>query len=382
MRKPARTIVTIIVFACVLLLAYAMLRDGSGPAEGEDWLDAVRRDAERRGAAQEDGSLLPPMGSDPSNAPRIAVETQDIDAGVIARDEITTFELVVYNEGQRELRINDVMTECGCTVGDIQSNRVSPGGQTSMTVAVNPYLMHDFQSDYELTILTNDPRNLRFPVRVRARVDPEFSMEPREIDFGEIPAGGAVEETIRIRQLTDTPVEITGAAPLGNPEALRLAVEQVPEDEWEQEGYAEYDVRVTYAPRGETGPVAQYFYVETNLERLPQLRGAVRGETVSFYAVSERRFRLSDSFAPGTDVIATADITSDEPLSIEGIEVTGSDYHAEVREGDDPGTAHIDIGVRPDAQAGRRAAEVRFNVVSNGRSVEDSLQVIAVIGDS
>ena len=367
--------------AAAIVIVIAADRRTGGGAESEDWLDGVRESArETRGAGTERRGLLPPVGTDPENAPRIAVEETDIDAGVISRRGVTEFDLTVYNEGRRELRIEDVLTECGCTVGDIERSRIPPGQSSTMVVSLDPSLMGGFESDYTLTILSNDFRNPQFPVRVRARVEPEFAIEPERVDFGEVSMGAAAEERVRIRRLVDEPFEVIGVEPLGNVPGLEVTYAELPEDEWREPGKKEYEARLRMTPQ-QAGPFTGYFQVLTSLERLPRWRGGLQGQAITFYTISSQRLNVTEARYPGDEGIATATITAQRPIEIEDLRITSPDFTVALREDDEPGVKHIEVGIAPGAEPGRRAARIDFEINGGGEQAEESIQLVALIGD-
>ncbi|MFP4172410.1 MAG: DUF1573 domain-containing protein [Candidatus Hydrogenedentota bacterium] len=365
----------------VFLILWVDARQAEAP--GEDWLDAVRSEPSPMSAEDHGGSphMLPGVDADLANAPVIAVEDEEVDAGTISRDGPSEVEIVVFNEGSRTLEITDVMTEEGCTVTDMGESAIPAGGESAMTVALDPTFMQGFEAEYELTLVSNDPRRSRLPLRIAAEVEPEFTIEPRHFDFGEVARGETVEQTLHVQQASDVPLSITGVEPLGNAPGLMVDYEEVPEPEWEHAERPEYLVNGVFSPPDEAGRYRAFVSLNTSLQRLPQLRVDVTAEVVSFHEVEPRRIRIAEPVEPGQEGIASAVVSADRPIDIENLTVTEDDFTVALRPGDDPNTAGIDVNVAQDAQAGRRTARIEFSVVSEQETVADSIQLIVRVAE-
>lgn len=365
----------------VFLILWVDARQDEAP--GEDWLDAVRSRRSHMSADDHGGSphMLPGVDADLANAPAIAVQDEEVDAGVISRDGPSEVEITVFNEGRRTLEITDVMAGDGCMVTEMGESAIPAGGQTVMTVALDPTFMQGFEAEYQLTLVSNDPRRSRLPLRIAAEVEPEFTIEPRHFDFGEVARGETVEQTLRVQQASDVPVSITGVEPFGNAPGLMVDYEQAPESEWEQSQRPEYLVNAVFSPPDEAGPYRAFLSLNTSLQRLPRLRVNVTAEVVSFHEVEPRRIRISELVQPGQAGIASAVISADRPINIEDLRVTEDDFTVDLRPDDDPSIAYIDVNVAPDAQPGRRTARIEFSVASERETVADSIQLIIRVAE-
>ena len=367
----------------VFLILWVDARQDEAP--DEDWLDILRSQPSHMAAEDHGGSphMLPGVDADLANAPAIAVRDEHVHAGVISRDGPSEVEIAIFNEGRRTLEITDVMTDEGCMVADIGERAIRGGGETVMTVVLDPTFMHGFEGEYELTLVSNDPRRSRLPLRITAEVEPEFAIEPRHFELGEVARGETVEQTLRVQQASDVPFSVTGVEPLREAPGLIVDYEQAPESEWEHPERPEYLVGAVFSPppEVEVGPYQAFLSLNTSLQRLPRLRVDVTAEVVSFHEVEPRRIRISDPVQRGQEEIASAVVSADRPIDIEDLTVTGDDFTVDLRPGDDPATAQIDVNVASDAQTGRRTARIEFSVASDQETVSDSIQLIVRIAE-
>ncbi|HEX71813.1 MAG TPA: DUF1573 domain-containing protein, partial [Candidatus Hydrogenedentes bacterium] len=111
----------------------------------------------------------------------------------------TEHRLKVFNHGKAPLRIFDIKTTCAaCTIGFMPPERavIPPGGESHIEVVFIPRGVHGFFSHKTLTIYSNDPKQPALMVNVKASVDPEFALEPEEIDFGTLQKGEIPQKTM------------------------------------------------------------------------------------------------------------------------------------------------------------------------------------------
>ncbi len=81
------------------------------------------------------GLLLLPAGSDgPAKGrirgPRIAVEPSQFDFGEVLPNKTVEKEFTVSNQGTKELVIEKVLTDCGCTAALLDDKLLAPGEST------------------------------------------------------------------------------------------------------------------------------------------------------------------------------------------------------------------------------------------------------------
>lgn len=75
--------------------------------------------------------------SDTSAYPEMTFDTQSYDFGRVYEGEIPGWSFVYVNSGDRELIINNVTADCGCTIPSYSKAPVTPGQQERVRVLFN-----------------------------------------------------------------------------------------------------------------------------------------------------------------------------------------------------------------------------------------------------
>ena len=239
-----------------LALVVAIGFAGCGNSEYEsadDFLNSIDTEADN-GVPLE--ASMPPVGteSEQGELAKIRVETDELDMGLIAYNELAHKKLMVYNDGGMPLKITRVDTTCACTKGEVkpENSVIQPGQSSWIDVVVDPRRIPGFHSRKVLTITSTDPSQMTVEVGVSAAVDPEFDIGSDEIDLGDVEKGVPFEKRIRFRQLIEDTVNVVGLEAFV-PGLLRLAdpgftteVVPVPESEWKVEGRHEFDLVLSH----------------------------------------------------------------------------------------------------------------------------------------
>lgn len=344
------------------------------------------------GPPQEPSAVAPAAAPSPSaaapvpeapavgeNPPRIEVATRKYDMGVIPAEGLTKGSVVIYNRGGEPLTITQVGTSCGCTTGSVENKVIPPGGETPMTVVVNPGKIHGFESTKTLSIYSNDPENPRITVDVTAKVEPEFLVEPSQLDFGQIPKGETVTRQIAFRQAAELPVVLNGVKAWGSPPGLGVAFVKTPESEWSDPGRAEYTIDVTIDTNDvPPGPYKAMIGLDTSLKRVPRYNYTVTANVTAPYAVKPRPLSLG-LVNPGKAPAGTIVVSSDQPVSVSDVAVTGGDLSATPRTADDGRSVAIDVAVSPEASTGSKREQVSFTVKVGEATFQERVPVSGVV---
>ncbi len=128
--------------------------------------------------------------------PSIAVPTAMHDFGKVTEGDQLTHVFALKNEGSSKLTLDRVRTSCGCTVAELKSKEIPPGGATQLEVKFDTAGRHG-QNRKVVTIETNDPKSPRTQIEVRADIDPLLGFEPRYVRL--TPEHGAsVEQEVKL----------------------------------------------------------------------------------------------------------------------------------------------------------------------------------------
>ena len=173
--------------------------------------------------------------------------------------------------------------------------------------------------------MSNDPKHPRWKVEVVAHVEPEFLLEPAEIDFGTIAKGTPATRTLLFRQLDEQRVEVEGfeQSKLGTP--LDLSFETKPQAQWLQPDRTEYELRVSLPEDVSPGKYVSRMYVKTTCKRVQRFPVLVRAQVESFYSVAPTRpIMIRPGYAGRPPTTGSATIKADRPFEITDLRVLGS----------------------------------------------------------
>ncbi len=270
-----------------------------------------------------DNGLAPPMDVPIEEAPHIELETNHLDMGIIPHDRDSEATVTIYNRGGNTLEVRDVASSCPlCTRGFLEpgASRISPGGNTSLKVVVSPAGIVGFHSIKTLTLSSNDPRTPQVALRVEAHVDPEFTLEPEDFAFGDVPKGEESQRIVRVRSQVTPPVAIEGVSlDREKPDqderaAIVFTVEEVEEAQWREPGQKEYDITATLAPHKRSGPFELPVFIYIDLERFSRYRVTAHGTVIAPYDVELEDTVTTFVLRGGDPRVIT--VRSDAPITV------------------------------------------------------------------
>ncbi len=143
-----------------------------------------------------------------ADAPRIVVDEPHFKFGEQHNEQTIDHTFVIRNEGDATLNIENIRSSCGCTVGNISSRNVPPGGTSEITGRFNLRGRRGTQRSV-LTLETNDPESPRTQLTMSGVAVQEFQIRPNRVFFGQIHSGQQSVHQIEIVSLPDKPFEIT-----------------------------------------------------------------------------------------------------------------------------------------------------------------------------
>lgn len=127
-----------------------------------------------------------------AKAPVAVVDEPVYDHGQVSQGEEVRHDFVIRNEGNADLQIVEVRPACGCTVAEYDKT-IPPGGSGKVHAVVDT---SDFDGGISkgLTVLTNDPKNPRIVLTVKATIEPAVFtrpgfarfIQPKESDPGSV----------------------------------------------------------------------------------------------------------------------------------------------------------------------------------------------------
>lgn len=108
-----------------------------------------------------------------SQSPKIELPTDNFEFGDVVNGKIVSKDIVVENRGSAPLVIEDVITSCGCTTGEVTPSTISPGEQGVLHItfdsgAHGPELTGQLMR--QVYLVTNDQKNPEMMVEFTANV--------------------------------------------------------------------------------------------------------------------------------------------------------------------------------------------------------------------
>ena len=406
MKVRTSHVITALIVGAGIVVALAVLRSPRpNPSKvkldsTDKFLSQVQDIRERGGGSSiKEGQVLS-IDKKVSDKPALEFEQLDVDMGVVPNDKPTVKRVSVKNVSGNPVDIMEVRTSCHCTEGKFdyvavladgrEVATIPPGGDMGLVITVYPDRIHGFYAKKQLTIATNDPVMQQYLIDVTTRVDPELKVEPDIFDFGTVQRGTPAEIRGFVRQLTDTPVTISkvqvpniaeGDPKKGKSITPPVTIEVVrrPESEWASPGKTEWDIIAKLEPDAPLGEYAPVYWLVTDLKRVAEIEGKIYVKVVSFFDVSPASLGARNVVTPGQAKVATATVSSAEPIAVSDITVSGNDLGVEVVPGASPNAAEIVLSVKPDATAGLKNETVEFTVKSGDKTSKHSMRAFVSV---
>lgn len=316
--------------------------------------------------------------STPQGLPKIELQTTHHDMGVVPGNEIAVQSVKIFNRGTAPLKISRVQTSCGCTSGEMEQNIIPPNGEGRLIIKVDPKKIPGFQTTKVLTIHNNDPLNPNPTMDVTTTVAPEMEVAPDVIDFDEIPAGQGFKHSIRVRQLQEAPLELTGAAFQKDLPFLSSSFTPVPEAEWRTPGKREFTVNVELSPDAPAGDLNEWFIISSNVARMPQFSMRFKGSVVGPYRFVPATITLRGA-KTGIPIENVLSLVGKEAVTI--LEVANSNPAIQVthRVGQDPKSVLFDLTIPQPSTSLTLRDTWRIVFETGGKREEKQVPVVIVL---
>jgi len=300
-------------------------------------------------------------GKGPSGRPQIELSPAEVSFGTIDPYTLRTSDVVVKNIGDAVLSTNRVQASCACTQARFEKDEIGPGQQTTLHVELNPQDFHGNSPRIGVIMYTNDPINPVTMLKVSADIEPEFTVEPLELDFGEVPVGEERVLKVHARQELDEQFEVTHVTTLlAGLDALYTEV-TTPDDN----GRRRFEIDVMVTPDARPGPLDGKLVVWTNIKRIPVINIPIKGRVVGVEAVpSTVHFGLVE---PARGEVARMILRGPYPFEITETYTEMDGFSMEVVD-DGPKMKHtVRIFIDKGAAPGSRHGFVNVTALANGK---------------
>lgn len=352
---------------------WAVLKGPShqGGDSEEDFIEEVR-------ALQEDApgyegtGQLPPAGADESLVPIVELDPSPLVIDGISNKTQTHAEIKVHNRGKATLQITSVKTNCACAQGRMDRDLIAPGEAGVLRVVVDPFRIYGFEAEKRLTVYTNDPVNGAVDVKIRVTIQPEFALEPMDIDFGEVQKGAPAQATAVLRPLQDEVVGIEKVEPLGDLDMAGFTFAERPEAEWTRAGFPEYVIAATLEDHLIPGAHEQLYKVHLKCKRVPFLTCKATAFIDAFYHLSPTTLVIKE-FEPGPAPVIH--VRGTQPFELADVRAESPDLEVSAKPGPRPNTFEIHSRIVPEAPAGRRNTAILFIVKTADQAFKNRMTV-------
>jgi len=202
--------------------------------------------------------------------PRITFSLTTADAGTVIRGAPIKYSFRFANTGRSPLEIERVDANCQCSALVTPGTLIMPGGTGEIATSVNTTALSEGLVETRVaTVRTNDSSRRAVTLIVRAKIESEFVLSSRAVEFDSHSATPRMSQELLIRTAPDRP----GLRLLGvhsTDEGVSARLEPVLVD-----GLTEYRVVVV-----EKGTASRWHFgniiVSTSSRHMPELRIPVR----------------------------------------------------------------------------------------------------------
>lgn len=385
MKLSGAHVVVLMVVAVAGLLVYGGVRLNQpatpAVADDEEFLEEIRKTADTVPSTEE--GLVQPLAK-ADDVPVIELEPAgDIDFGVVKNDGPTVMEIKVHNKGKAPLKITRIHNQCGCSRAQMEEKdkTIAPGKFSPLTITVNPAAIAGLESHKNVTITSNDPATPNFQFAVLAKIEPEYLLEPAEVNFGAVEKGQAHEKTVLLRQLKDEPIEITRATSMVRNGVLDVSYALRPQEQWLDAGKREYDITFRLAEHVPLGPFSGRVTILTTCKRRKEIYVIASATVTSWYTITPARMLILRQVpGAGQEGPAQAVIAADRPFEVVDIAPTVEGLKATVTPGDKENTQVIHLELEPSARPRGKIEYVHFGLKSGDQTVKEVLEVRVIPG--
>lgn len=154
--------------------------------------------------------VLTGCGGPDAAMPRLEVEDPVYDFGEQHNRQHIEHTFILRNTGEAPLRILQIDSTCGCTVGALASDVIDPGGNVELTARYNLRGRRGPESS-TLVLRTNDPRRPEFPLNMRGVAVEYVRVTPGVLFYDTVIPGHVVTNFVELVGRENEPFAVTEA---------------------------------------------------------------------------------------------------------------------------------------------------------------------------
>lgn len=140
--------------------------------------------------------------------PRIVFSEPIYDFGIVEQGEKITHLFRFTNQGEQDLRVEDVKTTCGCTAAVTSVNVIAPGqeGMISATFDTARFIGEKVKS---ISVYSNDSLQPVTTLTLQGEITVEVAAEPAQLYIGRLHRDEKITYTIEVLYDANKPITIT-----------------------------------------------------------------------------------------------------------------------------------------------------------------------------
>lgn len=350
--------------------------EAAAPSTDAEFLEEVRASDEMAEAAPAESAQIDPNATEPP--PLIVLERKEFDMGMVDVKEHTIKTMSVYNHGGQPLVISRISTSCGCTTGRMIEDTIAPGETGTLEIEIDPNRINGYRSRKVLTLASNDPKNPSVKLVVAAQIPGELLYSTRDFVFDTLEDGVAADKRVRVTQTTPEPVIFGVLEVRGGPEFMTASKEDVPQEKWANADLPEFDLVVHVSEASTAGRYAPTIKVPVEDGRGKRLSFPVRLTVRGDYSFEPYDITLRN-VATGELQEGVSQLTSSVPLTVEEVTNTNPNVTVTLVPGEEPNTYRFDVTVPEVVENRLQKDEWTVTMLVDGKSVIETLKVVALM---
>jgi hypothetical protein len=200
--------------------------------------------------------------------PVISFDNTSKDFGKVTEGQLLKHIFRFTNKGSVQLEILKVESSWGCTAALLSAKQIAPGQAGEIEVSVKTEGISVVNK--AVTVTTNDPRQQRIVLTLRAVIEPEFQLSERSVYFGNVPSGQGVTREVTVTIPPGKSASLTNVS--STDQYVSAKLEAVPNSNGKQ-----YTITVIQQPDAKEGYHFGMIIVKTTSSLTPEIKIPVRG---------------------------------------------------------------------------------------------------------
>jgi hypothetical protein len=216
----------------------------------------------------------PPESPAESEGPNLVFTEPVYDFGRVEQGHTVTHLFRFTNQGQGDLRIEQVKTSCGCTAAVISSQVIPAGGEGAISATFDTHRFFGEKAK-TITVYSNDPIQPRTTLTLQGEIVVEVAAMPPQLYLGRVRKGQNVAGEVEVLYDANKALDLTKVE--NSHPAVSVQVEEL-----EKDGKKGKRLVVTLAEGVPLGPLNDQIIVTTTSEKRPTLTipvfGSIEGD--------------------------------------------------------------------------------------------------------